>query len=204
MPRSAGNPSAPRIVRSAANRGRGTSPHSLVNIPELSGPETLITAIAARKLPVATAKIVDPVIAAASVQSRCRQHVRNGTAALNKMALQNRIDIRGAADVIPDAFRIDHDTWSMFATVQASGGVNPYPRQAELLGARLHVIAQLLRTALGAAALGVTIGAPVRADENMEVEKQLWITFLAVAHLQPLQNRKTLGETAVPTQTPRL
>src|SRR6185437_9140753 len=80
------------------------------------------------------------------------QHQSLDAAALDEVLLQDLVDIGGAAIAVPDAFGIDHHGGAELAAIETARGVDAHIGKPELLGAHLHVIAQLLAALLAAAA----------------------------------------------------
>src|SRR5262245_31296848 len=81
------------------------------------------------------------------------------------MVNQDFIDVRRRLAAIPDAFGIDHHGRAEFAAIEAAGRVDAHVVESELLGARLHVVAQLLRALLLAASARMPGRTLVRATE---------------------------------------
>jgi hypothetical protein len=175
------------MARNEARRGAGSPPANVVTIQGVSAPEMRITLIAARKFPLASAKMVGWVTAVSSTKSNGRQHQRRGPPAAHDMLLQNKINIRRRIHVVPDTFGVDDDTWTVLATIKASRGVDANPLNTQFLRTRLHIVAQLLRSALGAAAFGVPIRPPVRANKHMKIKEEGRIAHLPVTH-SPLRS----------------
>jgi hypothetical protein len=110
------------------------------------------------------------------------QHQSRHAAATKKMRLQNLIDIVFVSHMVPNALRVNHDTGTEFASIQAGRGVYPSPGNAELFCPNLHMVSQAFRSARGTAAFWVAIWTPVHADENMEVKIQRRIIRLSLTH----------------------
>src|SRR5260370_726436 len=68
---------------------------------------------------------------------------------------EDLVDVGHGAVVVPDALRKDHHGRHKLAAGEAAGGIDARVGEAELLRARLHVIAQLLAALLAAATLGM-------------------------------------------------
>ena len=84
------------------------------------------------------------------------------------MAIENFIEVILVNPCVPDLFRVDDHDRPLFATVKATGAIDPAVSSAmdvHFLGAFLEVIARMLRVVVLAA--GLAILPLVGADEDM-------------------------------------
>src|SRR5262245_51034586 len=96
------------------------------------------------------------------------QHQPRHAPAMLHMVNQHFIDVGRRLAAVPDAFGIDHHGRPELAAIETAGGIDADIVKAEFLGARLHVVAQLLRPLLLAAAPRMAGRALVRAAEDMD------------------------------------
>jgi hypothetical protein len=111
-------------------------------------------------------------------------------ATTHQVLAQDRFHVLLVDVGVPGVLRIDDDYRPFRTTIQAAGGVDAHTartRDSELLGTLLHVIAQALRVALGAALASVvaTVGAKeyvvlvIGHDRDIPLERCTQVTILA-------------------------
>src|SRR5687767_15106494 len=93
---------------------------------------------------------------------------------------EDLVHVLGRAHAVPHALGIDDHAGPELAAVEAARGVDADILQAQLLGARLHVVAQ----ALGALALAAAARMALRPLVG------------AAEHMRPVEERRVLGLTA--------
>ncbi|WP_166645081.1 pentapeptide repeat-containing protein [Dongia mobilis] len=96
-----------------------------------------------------------------------QQHQARDALAPDQVALDDLFRILDRVIGVPDALRIDDEGGTEFAAVEAARLVDAQIAEAEFLGARLHVVPELLRAAALAAAAGVACRSLVDAAEDM-------------------------------------
>src|SRR6185312_2234405 len=114
----------------------------------------------ARATPRSTAVARRPILEA-------QHEPRHAPAALH-VVNQHLVDIRRRLAAVPDAFRIDHHGRPELAAIETARSVDADVVEPELLRACFHIVAQLLRALLLAAAARMSGGPFVRAAEYMD------------------------------------
>src|SRR5882672_11146757 len=107
---------------------------------------------------------------------------RHASAALH-VVNQDFVDIGRRLAAVPDTFGIDHHGRPEFAAVETTGLIDADIMEAELLRARLHIIAQLLRALLLAAAARMPGRTLVHAEEDMDAIVGRGIVLTAIWRL---------------------
>src|SRR5688572_3115368 len=111
------------------------------------------------------------------------QHQAFHAFALDDVLLQDLFRVLDGAVGVPDLLGIDHHGGAELAAVEAQRLVDAHAVEAELLGARLHVVAQPLRALLLAAAARMALRPLVHAAEHVRLVIGRGIArLLAVGH----------------------